>query len=106
MKVKVTKTMVSVIKNMKKEGLLKIEDAQIVEYTPQEYQFKVSLDLWHNESDYDPSTGKFKAIKITYPAEFYAMPTYLTTRIMVKEIKRHAQTFDGLKECLKQLITI
>lgn len=45
------------------------------------YSWVVGGDPWDacDWGDYD-SSGRLKVIKVTYPAEYYAMPGYLTTK--------------------------
>lgn len=44
----------------------------------------VDYDLYSNEVDYSPKTGKFSAIAVHYPPEMFASPQYFTTRDLLK----------------------
>ena len=80
--------------------------AQVVEYTEQQYTNFVNI--WGpNWTDYNPATGKFKVIVISYPANFFACSTYITTAELVHEFKkRNIQTFDQLREMVRDLCEI
>ena len=79
MRIKISQTMVKFIKNT----LPKDHDVKLVKLTPKEYGWQVHYDgEYHAEQygDYDYKTGLCKAIKILYPADYYAMPNYITTK--------------------------
>ena len=44
---------------------------------------------------YDCFYGEKKVIKITYPAEYYAMPTLLDGEDLLKAYRRSDKTFEG-----------
>ena len=74
MRVKVTKRMANEIQ--KRTGF----NATLEKLNCNNYQWYVSGDPDANIQDYDIETGLFSAIRIDYPAEYYACPRYLTTR--------------------------
>ena len=80
--------------------------ARVVEYT--EKQYKVHVNIWGPEwDDYNPKTGKYKAIRISYPGIFCACPMHLTTAELVHEFKkRNIQDFDQLREMVRDLCEI
>jgi len=54
------------------------------EISREEYSRRVDYDIFNHENDFLPKSGKMKVIKIEYPQDFYAMPTYITTNDLCK----------------------
>ena len=88
MRVKVTAKMAKEI--TKRTGF----NATLEKLNCNNYQWYVSGDPDANIQDYDIETGLFSAIRIDYPAEYYACPRYLTTR----ELKKIYYTSNGSAE--------
>ena len=65
------------------------------ELTRHEYAMQVDYDLYSNEIDYSPKTGRFSVIQIEYPESYYAMPKHLTTRELNRIFRRES---DGTPE--------
>lgn len=60
-----------------------------------------------NTSDFDAETGKFKAIIVNYPPEFYACPLYLSTGRLVAEFRRRGvRDADGLRAMIVDLCEV
>lgn len=108
MKVKVSKVFAAFINKAAKELGFKAE-ASVVTMSANAYKMNVSMDLFAAEDygDYDWTTGEVKAIRVDYPAEYYAMPRYLTTAELTKEYRRrHVSTEGDLKEMLRYMCEI
>ena len=60
-----------------------------------------------NLGDYDYRTGKYKAIAVTYPAEYYAVPVYFTSNDLNREFQRRGVSdWAGLQEMIRDLCEI
>ena len=57
------------------------DNVRIVKLSADEYGRIVDYDLIRHTDDWNGQT--FKAIRVSYPAECYAMPVYITTRDLV-----------------------
>lgn len=83
MKVKVTKVFAKFIET-NCAGL----SAEVVEMSHDAYSYYVG-SIWDAGDDYDPATGKYKAICVNYPTEFYASPRYISTAQILAEFHRY-----------------
>lgn len=101
MKVKVSNPMYKAIKNALPSYKITLE-----KLTPEQYERNIDFDLFRNTSDYSYKTGLFSVIKITYPAEYYAMPRYITTRDLTAVFRNSDKTFTSFIEELKSYIAI
>lgn len=85
-------------------------EASVRKMSENEYRMHVgSFALWDAEQygDYDWQTGKFKAIVVLYPDDYYACPRYITTKELDKEFKRRGvRDAEGLKSMIKDMIEI
>ena len=85
-------------------------EASVRKMSENEYRMNVgSFGLWDAEQygDYDWQTGKYKAIVILYPDDYYACPRYITTKELDKEFKRRGvKDAEGLKSMIKDMIEI
>lgn len=80
--------------------------ARIIKLSQSNYAWTVG-DPWENAADYDYNTGHFKAIEITYPANCYAVPQYLTTGVLCKEFRRrNVRDIAGLVDMLHDMLDI
>jgi hypothetical protein len=105
MKIQVSKVFASFINKAAKELGFECE-AQVVNLSPTQYQWLVG-DTYEGETDYNWQTGKFKAIKVLYPYEYYANPVFLSTARIVCECRRRGvDSEQGLKEMLKDLLEV
>ena len=75
-------------------------------YSREIYEKYVDYDLFSNINDYNSTKGVFKVIKISYPAEFCAMPGYLTTRELNKIFSYSDHTMTGFIEAVKNQVEI
>jgi len=98
MKVKVTNTMLKAIREI--SGCYM--KANLVKFSPDEYAVKVDYDLFRNEQDFDYKTGMFKAIRIDYAPELYAVPRYITTRDLVQAFRGSDKTYTGFLQAVKE----
>jgi hypothetical protein len=83
MKIKVTKVFAKFIE-ANCAGL----SAEVVKMSGDAYGYYVG-SIWDAGDDYDPATGKFKAICVNYPPEWYASPRYISTAQIVAEFHRN-----------------
>lgn len=100
MRVQATKTMAREIK--KQTGF----SATLEKFSPERYEVIVDYDLLANEEDYNWGDRLFSAIRIDYPAEFYAIPRYLSTRDLRRIFRESDKTFNGFFEAVKNAIEI
>jgi hypothetical protein len=77
MKIKVTKVFANFINETAKTNGLKFR-ASVVEFSDNLYNYFVG-PYWSSYTDYNAKTGKYKAICIEYPPEYYAPLFYLST---------------------------
>lgn len=97
MKIASTNPMVKMLnkalKGSEYEGKMRFE---YITVSPEVYRTQIDYDLFGAEDygDYNWNTGKIRAIKVSYPAEYYACPHFLTTKELV-------QIFDANKSKIK-----
>lgn len=71
-----------------------------------EYRIKVDFEPIYHTDDLRDSDGKMQAIKVIYPADFYAMDRYLTTRDLVKLFRNTDSTAAEFIQAVKDEIAI
>lgn len=71
-----------------------------------EYRIKVDYELIYHTDDLRSSDNKMQAIKVIYPADFYAIDRYLTTKDLVKIFNHSDKTADGFIKAVKDEIEI
>lgn len=81
MKIKVTKKMVQ---TLNKYAKYKPFNFSYETLGKNEYAFMVDYNFWANMADYNPETGRFAFIRVSYDPELYALSQALTTRILQK----------------------
>lgn len=83
--------------------------AYVAELNENQYRMMVSDPeeaIWDGY-DYDWDKGVFKAICIEYPAEYYACPQFLTTKMLTKEYRRQGvSNTEELKEMIRCMVEI
>lgn len=107
MQVKVSKVFAAFINKTAKEMGFKAH-AEVVEMGDNQYRFSVGdpIDGCHY-GDWDWKKSKFRALMITYPYEYYALPKYLTTEELNKEyVRGKINSVEGLKAMLREMIEI
>lgn len=65
--------------------------AEVVEMSQGAYSYNVG-SIWDAGDDYNPAAGKFKAIRVSYPPESYALARYLSTAQILEEFHRYNVT--------------
>lgn len=109
MKVKVSKVFAKFINDTAKELGFKCE-ASVVTMSERGYRLNVGLDAAldaEDNGDYDWAEDEYKVIKVLYPEEYYAMPTYLTTASLTKEFRRRkVSTEEELQQMLRDMCEI
>jgi hypothetical protein len=101
MKIKVTKVFAKFI-----ESNCPKLSAEVVEMSANSYGYNVG-SIFDAGDDYDPATGKFKAIRVNYPPEWYASPRYISTAQILEEFHRNnVTTAAGLVDMLNNWLQI
>ena len=83
--------------------------AQVVELPYSAYTFYTGTEVYDAmlAGDYKSSTGVMRAIRVTYPGEYYACPRYLTTPELTHEFrKRGVSNVLELRDMLRELLEI
>lgn len=100
MKVRVTKVMAKVIAKAMKEREMRFEEVSVVTMSERSYVLNVCgmFDLHEaQEYDYDWYAEVYKVIKVVWPWDYHACPTYLTTKRLMEILrmsdKRDLDTF-------------
>lgn len=109
MKVKVSKTFAAFINRVAKELGFKCE-ASVVSMAERGYRLNLGLDAAFDaeeNGDFNWTTGEYKAIRIAYPSDYYAMSRYITTAQLTREFRRcHVTDETGLKDMVRTLCEI
>ena len=101
MKIKVTKVFAKFI-----EANCANIAAEVVELSENAYSYNVG-SIWDAGDDYNPATGKYKAICVSYPPDWYAPARYISTAQIVAEFHRHNVTnAAGLVDMLNDWLQI
>ncbi len=98
MRVQATKTMAKAINDYTGK---KTFSARYVEMNTDNYKFYVG-SFFDNIMDYNSAKGVMVAIEITYPAEYYAMPRFLTTKDLDRAFRESDRTFEGFMDRVKE----
>lgn len=80
--------------------------AEVVEIPESKYNFFVGYGCasW---DDFNYKTGCYKALRVSYPGDYYASPVYFTTQQLNREFNARAVcTVDDLRDMLQDLIEI
>jgi hypothetical protein len=105
MYIKVSKVFADFINKSAKEMNLNFK-ASVVELSENAYNLTVA-DSWENWEDYNNRTGKFRAIMVEYPANYYACPVYLTTSRLASAFNRFGvKSVEDLKNMIRELCEI
>ena len=102
MKIKVTKVFAKHLASQ-----LKDYDVKVVELGDDEYQALVGESVYEAESwgDFNENTRATKAIRISYPDNYYALPRYLSTKEIHHTFKG-ITTIEELNTEIKNALTI
>lgn len=81
-------------------------NAEIVYFS--EMGYKMNVNIWGPDwVDYDAKRDKFRAIRVVYPNDYHANPTYLTTPELCKEFRRRGVTdIAALQEMIQDFVSI
>lgn len=101
MKVKASRVMASLLdKNIK---YCKIS---FIQMSSDSYRRYVDTEIYMHDNDIDYRTGKYNAILVNYPSEYYAYPKYITTNDLVRVFRMSDKTVDGFICEFKKYIEI
>lgn len=86
MQIKITNKMVQMLKKA-----LPDYDFKIVKLNRREYATMVHYDIFTamDHGDYDYANDIYKAIRVLYPANYYALPNYITSKELKELVKNN-----------------
>lgn len=97
----------SKIKVMVSNPMLKIMRAALPDYSvslekmnQDVYRTRVNYDLFTALQDLDNRTGRIKVFRIAYPADFYAIPMYITTQDLTKIFRNSDGSFQSFQNAI------
>lgn len=111
MKVKVSNPMAKAIAKAMNERGIKFDECKVRKFSERSYVLSVAgtygmFDARDN-GDYDYVKEEYKAIQIVWPYDYYAMPTYITTKDLSRWHKEsHATDVNGLMDYICDRIAI
>lgn len=111
MKIRVSKVFANYLNKLAKQGVLNMEHAEVRTFSESCYSLHVGEPMdadYYDDFDYDDDGNLlYKAIVVTYPYEFHALPKYLTTELLTTTYNwRKVGNEEELIEMLKDLINI
>lgn len=101
MKVKATHPMVKLMQQATPNY-----DIRLVKMTTDQYKMMVDIDIFNHEADYNDRTGMMQVIRVGYPANYYAMPRYVTTKDLNRVFRNSDHTIEGFTKALIEDIAI
>lgn len=103
MRVQVSKTMAREIAKAMKARDIKFDEVCVTTMSERGYALNVG-DVWQAElnGDYDYGEGEYKVICIHWPYEYYAMPTYVSTK-RLKDIHKRSNP-SNLEEYMRAVV--
>lgn len=101
MRVQVSQPMTKLINEVFQDSRVKL-----LKMNPAIYENTIDYDLFRHTDDYNINSGMFKVIEIIWSAEYYAMPSYITTRDLVRVFRSSDGTLAGFKESIKREFAI
>lgn len=75
------------------------------ECSVEEYNFHIG-DPMDNEVDWLYEKSKFKFIEVIYPEEYYAMPTYITTTMLLRCFRHSNKTLESFMKQVEMEVEI
>jgi len=70
------------------------------------YRTYINMFYADSENDWIESRGMMKYIAVIYPAEYYALPKYLTTNDLVDCFRRSDRTLNGFVNAVRREVEI
>lgn len=106
-KIKVTNKMVKILK----EALPKDYEVKLVKLSPDKYKWYVHYEGLHHAEDYgdyDYKDNTCKAIRIVYPADYYACDNFITTKELIDAYKdiEGDKNIDNYKKALFRALEV
>lgn len=77
-----------------------------VELNRDQYARLVDYELLRHTNDYNAGRDSFRVIRLSYPAEYYALPLYITTNLLSKCYKESDGSAGDFLNCLQDEIMI
>lgn len=105
MKLKVTNPMTNLINNYFR-SIGSDYRATLEKLTPEEFTRIVDYKFFDHFEDYDTNKQIYKAIRISYPAGYYAIDKYITTNELTKAFRESDKTAAGFLKSLYKIIEI
>lgn len=82
-------------------------NAKVVHVPEKWYTFFTGVDRYVSDSDYDYMNGDFRAIRVSYPENYFACDRYLTTYGLLSEFRRRrVKDAEGLKSMLIDMLEV
>jgi len=100
MRVKVSNPMLKVIR----DALKGIATVSMERFTMDQYSRIVDFDLIKHTTDWNGDT--FKAIRVDYAPELYALPAYITSWDLVKTFQESDGTLDSFTDHIRRQYAI
>lgn len=105
MKIKTSKVFAKALQEQLKKSSLRYTVEQ-VKMPPAHFRAFVDVYDFNHDNDYNFNDNCFTVLKVTYPADYYACPQYLTTNDLIKVFRKSDKTFNGFFSDLVQEIEI
>lgn len=107
MKIKVSKVFADYINKVAKKAGFEVF-ARVVKLTENEYRYYVGYPYDADYyGDYNWNTGKYSAIALEYPWDYYAPTRYLSTRELHEEFERqHVRDVTSLDAMIRDICEI
>ena len=105
MKIKTSKAFAKELQAQLKKASLRYTVEQI-KMPPAHFRAFVDVNDFIHDNDYNYIENYFTVLKVTYPADYYACPQYLTTNDLIKVFRKSDKTFNGFFSDLVQAIEI
>ena len=77
-----------------------------IEFNRDQYAVYIDYDIMRHTNDYNAGSDKFRVIRLDYPAEYYALPLYITTNLLSKCYKDSDGSAGGFLDSLQDEIII
>lgn len=106
MKIASTKTMATLLNKIAKEMGITDRHFRYITTSREVYARYIDMDYFEAENygDYNWQTGKFRAIEVEYPDEYYACNRYLTSKELNRIFKWNKARIKNADDFAKEVI--